>query len=301
MRRAVALLPTLAAVAVLVVVCASRADDLASALDRVDAWVFTLACLLHLVVVVVRTEAWRLTLAAIGRTPPRAAAHWASAIGFMAGIVQGHAALPARMTVARRIAPDSTPALREMVLSDLPVYALEGCLLAALVPLAAVGRAGLPLWTLALAVVAAPGAVLALRLLHQRFASHRLAAGLAVLAHPGLRRRLLALSAAVVGLTFARIWIVLAAVGLPAGPGDAAVAYLAVTAVGQLPLGPAAAPAATLAVARGGGIAAAAAAGLVVSATSVAGVLAYLACTATLRPRGLSRRPLTSIARTRTR
>jgi Ca2+/Na+ antiporter len=300
-KRAVALLPALAAIAVLVVVCALRADDLAQALDRVQAWVFAAACGLHLLVVAVRAEAWRSTLAAIGRTPSRAAAHWASAIGFMAGIVEGHAALPTRMTVARQIAPDATPPLREMVLSDLPVYAIEGCLIAALVPLAAVAQGGLPVWALALLVVGAPAALVALRLLHQRFASHPLAAGLAVLADTGLRRRLLVLAAAVVGLTFARIWIVLAAVGLPAAPADAALAYIAVTAVGQLPLGPAAGPAATLAVASGAGVAAAAAAGLVVSASSCAGVLAYLACTATVRPRGASRRPFTSIARTRTR
>jgi hypothetical protein len=301
MKRAVATLPALVAISVMVIICALRADDLSQALERVPAWVFAAGCCLHLLVVAVRAEAWRLTLAAIGRTPTRAAAHWASAIGFMAGIVEGHAALPTRMAVARRIAPDDTPPLRAMVLSDLPVYALEGCLIAALVPLAAVAQGGLPLWTLGLMVLGAPAALVALRVLHERFGSHPLAAGLAVLAHTGLRRRLLLLSAAVVGLTFARIWIVLAAVGLPAAPADAALAYIAVTAVGQLPLGPAVGPAATLAVASGSGVAPAAAAGLVVSASSCAGVVAYLACTATVRPRGASRRPLTSIARTRTR
>lgn len=64
-----------------------------------------------------------------------------------------------------------------------------------------------------------------------------------------------------------------------------AVAYIAVTLVGQLPLGPATGPAATLAVASSSGVAAAAAAGLVISTASIAGVLLYLAATAAIRPR----------------
>jgi uncharacterized membrane protein YbhN (UPF0104 family) len=299
--RLAALLPPIAAIALVGAVCVMHSDDLGHALDRVPTWVFVLATVLHLLVVTVRTQAWRVTLAGIGRTPPWRAAHWASAVGFLAGIVEGHAALPARMAVARRVAPADTPPLRQMVLSDVPVYALEACLIATLVPIAAAHGAGLPAWSAAAVVIVAPTVVLILRLAHQRFSRHPLAAGLAVLGRPGLRGRLVTLSAIVVGVTFARVWLILDAVGLPAGPADAAVAYVAVTLVGQLPLGPATGPAATLAVASGSGVAAAAAAGLVVSATSIAGVLAYLACTAIVRPRTFSRRPSTSIARTRTR
>jgi uncharacterized membrane protein YbhN (UPF0104 family) len=270
-------------------VCATHADDLGQALRRVPLAVFVITGLLHVLVVVVRTEAWRVTLRAIGPTPPVPAAHWASAIGFAAGIVEGHAALPARMAVARRVAPESTPELRQMILSDLPVYALEACLVAALVPLATLHGADFPWWAIVLVLAAAPASVLVLRLLHQRFALSRYAAGLAVLGKPGMRSRLLALSAVVVGLTFARVWIILAAVGLPASVADAATAYLAVTLVGQLPLGPATGAAATLAVASSAGVANAAAAGLVISVTSTVAVLVYLACTAIVRPRSPAR------------
>lgn len=285
MKRAAALAAPLAALTLVAVVVAAHGRQVQSALDRVDWRVFVAAIALHLAVLCARTEAWRLTLAALGRVPPLRAAHWASAIGFAAGILEGHAALPARMAVARRVAPASTPSLREMLLSDLPVYALEACLLAMLVPLAMVHGVGLPGWTAGLALVTPPASVLGLRLLHQRFENHRLAAGLAVLGKPGLRVRLLAMTTVVVTLTFIRVWITLAAVGLPAGPDDAAVAYVAVTLIGQLPLGPATGPAATLAVASGSGVAAAAAAGLVISAASVAGVLVYLAVMAVIRPR----------------
>lgn len=279
MRRAGTLILPLASIALVAVVCAGHADDLGHALANVAIWVFAAGVAVHLGVLAVRTEAWRVTLAATGTTPPRPAVHRASAIGFLAGIVEGHAALPARMTVARRIAPAETPPMREMMLSDVPVYGLEACILVTLLPLAAARGIGLPAWTAALAIVAAPGSVLGLRLLHQRFASHRLAGGLAVLGRPDLRGRLLLLAAAVVALTFVRIWIILAATGLPAGPDDAAVVYVAVTIIGQLPLGPATGPAATLAVTSGSGVADAAAAGLVISATSIAGVLGYCAVT----------------------
>jgi hypothetical protein len=235
-------------------------------------------------VLIVRTEAWRLTLAATGRKPEVRAAHWASAIGFAAGIVEGHAALPARMATARKVAPDSTPPFAAMVLSDVPVYALELCLIIALVPLAATAEADVPTWALAAMAVLPPLSVLALRALYQRFESHRLAAGLAVLAQPSRRSSLFALAAAIVALTFVRVWLTLWAVGLPSGPGHAALAYIAVTLVGQLPLGPAVGPAATLAVAAGSGVAKATAAGLVISATSVAAVLVYLAVTSVIRP-----------------
>ena len=284
MKRAAASIPPLVAVGLVAVVCAQHADDLSGALERVDPWIFTLAVALHLCAVTVRTEAWRVTLAAAGRVPRRTVSHWASALGFLAGIVEGHAALPTRMAVARRIAPADTPPLREMLLSDLPIYALETCLLATLLPIAVIGGVGLPAWTAAAVLVAAPAGVLGLRLLYQRFESHRLAAGLAVLARPGLRGRLLLMAGAIVALTFVRVWIALAAVGLPDGLEDAAIAYVAVTVVGQLPIGPASGPAATLAIASGSGVATAAAAGLVISASSIAAVLVYVVATAVGRP-----------------
>lgn len=281
-RLGASLLP-LIAVAAVVFICISNADDLATALDRVPVWVFGAATAAHLVVVVVRTEAWRVTLEAVGAVPPPGPAHWASAIGFLAGLVEGHAALPTRMAMARRAAPADTPGLREMALSDLPVYTIEACLLVLLVPIAALQWPGLPAWAVALAVLAPPATVVGLRLAHQRFGSHPLAAGLAVLGRRDLRARLTVQATALVVLTFVRIWLILWAVGLPSSAGDAAVAYVAVTFAGQLPLGPATGPAATLAVASSSGVAQAAAAGLVISATSIVAVLVYAAAATVFR------------------
>jgi hypothetical protein len=274
-KRLVPLALALAGMGLVAAVCIRHGPELATAFARIDAEIFALATGLHFTVVVIRTEAWRLTLAAIGRRPPARVAHWASGLGFLAGTLEGHAALPARMAVARRLAPDATPGLREMLLSDIPVYALELCFVAALLPLAASRIDGLGWWPVVL-VGAAPLAALAgLRILQQRLGRQPLAAGLAVLAAPAMRAQLAGLAALLVVLTFARIWLLITAVRLPHSVSDAAVAYIAVTLAGQLPLGPASGPAGMVAAAGHSGVGPAAAAGLAIGATSVAAVLAY--------------------------
>jgi hypothetical protein len=275
-RRALPLVIGAAVSALLTVVCLRHGADLARALRRVPPIAFAVATLLHLVVVGIRTEAWRLTLAALGSRPPLAVAHWASAVGFLAGTVEGHAILPARMAVARKLAPADVPGLRQMLLSDVPVFAIECCLIAALLPLAATRIDGAPGWSVLLAPVGAVGAVLGLRLLHKRLSASPLAGGLKILATPGLRVRLAALAAAIVALTYVRVWILIGAVGMANGPADAAVAYVAVTLAGQLPIGPAAGPAGMVVIAGEGALAKAAAAGLAISATSIGAVILYL-------------------------
>jgi len=104
--------------------------------------------------------------------------------------------------------------------------------------------------------------LLAMRLGHARLAHHQLAAGFAVLGERSVRPRLLAFVTAVVGLTVLRVWLLAAACGLPHGPMDAALLYLAVSVIGLLPIGPASSPAATIAVSgSAAGVGAAGAAG----------------------------------------
>jgi hypothetical protein len=61
---------------------------------------------LHLASLLARSEAWRLSLgAAAGVRMPRAAVHGANAGAFVAGSLQAHAALPARVALLRRLVP----------------------------------------------------------------------------------------------------------------------------------------------------------------------------------------------------
>jgi hypothetical protein len=265
------------ATAAATVVLLRNGSEIGPALDRIPLAVFVLAVGLHGLMLLARTEAWRLvlTVAAEGRAPPRVPAHAASAVGFIVGAVETPAALPVRMALLRRLSPNGAPSVRAMAFGDMPVFALEG-VFAALLLVPAAPALGLPWWSGPLAIALMAAIVLAMRLGHARMAHHPLAAGFAVLGERSVRPRLLALVSAVVGLTILRVWLLAAACGLPHGPMDAALLYLAVSVIGLLPIGPASSPAATIAVSgSAAGVGAAGAAGLAVSASSILAVLVY--------------------------
>jgi hypothetical protein len=245
--------------------CISRGDEVEGALRSVPAWAFALMAGLHVVTLGARSEAWRLALAAVeDRVPPRRAVHAANAGAFVAGAVASHGALPVRVVLMRRLAPDRAPRPAQIAVADAPIFLLELCLTALLL------------------VVVTPlaGALLAatlLALLAGRHACARLgmAQGLAVLGDARRRAGLLAWVSAITACGVARVAIALAACGVAAGPSEVGAAFGALGAFGLLPLGPSAPAGATVAVAGTGG--AALAAGLVLAATSIGAVLVYAA------------------------
>jgi hypothetical protein len=167
---------TLTAVGVgaLLVLCAMRRHDLAAAIDGVAPQALGALAALHLASLVARSEAWRLSLAALAGTPPsRAAIHGANAGAFVAGALQAHAALPARVALLRRLAPHQVPHPTHVAVADVPILLLEAAGAAAL--LAMTGTWWAPLAALA--------ALLAARLAAGRSATR----GLAILAD--VRRR----------------------------------------------------------------------------------------------------------------
>jgi hypothetical protein len=140
---------------------------------------------------------------------------------------------------------------------------------------------------------AAVGALVVARLAAGRKATR----GLAVLADVRRRAALTGLVTFIVCCGLLRIWVALSVVHLSASPAEVAVAFAMLGAFGLLPLGPSAPPGALLVVSGGAG---ALAAGLVLSATSITGVLVYaglLALVAIGPRRGL--RPCSSKARKR--
>jgi hypothetical protein len=269
---------TALATAVMVWLLASRWDDLVTALDRLPLQVFALAVALHLTVLVVRAEAWGVTLTATrGRGAPRRVLHAACAGGYLAGTVEIHVALPVRVAVMRRLAPDEAPGVQEMVLSDMPLFWFEVLIACAAGLVAASAVPGLPWWAPPLALVAAVGVVLVMRLAHKRFRHHRLAGGLAVLGTERLRWALALLSLAIAVSTMLRVWLLADACGLRVDAPELALLYVAIGALGLLPIGPASVPGATLAVAGGtAGVGAAGATGLAIAASTIAAVMVYV-------------------------
>jgi hypothetical protein len=263
------------AVAALVVLCWTHRHQLSEALKRLPLTVFAAAVGLHVLALSFRAEAWVVTLRAIdGRGAPRRVTHFASAGGFLAGTVSGHATLPLRMLLVRRLAPSDSPPLRDLIVADAPIYAIEATIAAALVPLAA-GALGIPWW----AALAAPlGGALVLLLLRRAhgFASRRgLVRGLAILETVKQRRRLVALVFVVSAATFTRMWLLLDFTGLPHGVDHATLLFVSAGVLSLLPLGPAAGPAAALLATGGDHVGAATAAGLGITGSGFAGVALY--------------------------
>lgn len=253
MRRALSFSVVLAAIALLAAICVTRKDDLATALDAVPPAAFVALVALHVLTLICRSEAWRLTL---GGQVARDAVHGANAGAFLAGSLESHTAMPARIALLMRLAPGSAPPALRIALADVPIFVLEVC--GTVLLLAASGR--WPWWvsTLAFAGVAT---VLAVR-------------------RPP--RALAGIVAAITLLGAARVLIALWATGLAHGPGDVAVVFAALGVFGLLPLGPSASPGATLAAAGSAGVGGALAAGLCISASSIAAVLVYAIAIAAL-------------------
>jgi hypothetical protein len=261
-------------IGVLVALCVARREDLLDVAAAVPPAALVGLAALHLLGLVARSEAWRLSLAAVaGRPPPRTVVHAANAAAFVAGSLQPHAALPARAALLRRLAPREAPPPGHVVVADLPIFLLE--VAGAAVLLAVTGA-----WW-------APPAALAALLVARAVAGRGATRGLAVLADVRRRAALAGLVGCVVACGLARVWVVLAVANLDASPAAAAAAFAALGVFGLLPLGPSA-PAGALLVVSGG--AGALAAGLALSATSIAAVLVYAAALALVRDRAQPRR-----------
>jgi hypothetical protein len=251
----------------------------------IGAHVATLAC---------RCEAWRLAVNAIGgEGASRANVHVASGAGFVAGAVQGASTAPVRALTLRRLSPASAPPLEHALVAEAPVVVVDAAITAVVLAFA-VGSASIaPPWVPPVAMLASLGALGGMRVAVCRSAEHRFAAGLRVLADPA---RLLWLTVLIAGTTafgLFRVWLALAGFGLPHDLASVSALFVALGIFGLLPIGSGATPAATLAVLGSADPAAAAAAGIALSGTSLAAVGTYGALV--LAAAALTRRPAWSV------
>jgi hypothetical protein len=231
---------TILGMGALAVACVLRRDALVDAVSAVPVAALLALAGLHLLSLFARSEAWRLSLAAVaGAPPPRVVVHTANAGAFVAGALQAHAAMPARVALLRRLAPGSTPHPAHVAVADVPIFLLEVAGAAALLALTDAW------WAPVAAVVLLVGARLA--------AGRRATRGLAVLADGRRRCALAGLVACVVACGLARVWVALAVTHLDASPAAAAAAFAALGVFGLLPLGPSAPPGALLVVSGGAG------------------------------------------------
>lgn len=276
-RRAISALVPAGAVALVAYLLVTRGAALGAALVAVPPWVLGAAVAAHLLTLVLRTEAWRTVLrGAGGGGAGHRAVHAANAGAFLAGTLQGQAALPTRVALLRRFAGEDAPAVSRIALGDAPIVLFEVCASAVLAAIGSTAVGLIPGWAPWAMLGGALAVLTALRYLHGRFRAHRLAAGLGVLADPPLRNRLALIVAGFTAMAFLRTLIVMAGFDLPTDPAHVCLVLFTMGAVGLLPLGVGTGPAAMVA-ALGGSttIVTATAAGMVVSAATVLAVLLY--------------------------
>jgi len=272
-RRVAAVGLPVVAFAVLVAVLLGRRETFVGALDAAPLWLLACAVALQLLALLARSEAWRLCVGAAGSTISRRGVFRASGIGGLAGILNGQVGIAARIAALRRSGPAQCPRVPTLVAAEVPIVAVEAAL-AALTSFTLLGPLGLPWWSAVLCVAAAAGALMALSALSRRRTTG-LWTGLAILRSLDGRSLIIGLVLIAVFSQIARNWLALHAIGVDASVFDAIAVLIALVVLSQLPLGPSVGAAAVVLILGANGVALAAAAGVLLSATGMAGTLCF--------------------------
>lgn len=275
-RSALSTLVPMGALATVAYLLLVRGHQLLAALLAVPPVVLVGAVAAHLLTLVLRTEAWRTVLGAAGtRGLGARAAHAANAGAFLAGTVQGQAAMPTRIALLRRFGGAEAAPVSRIALGDAPIVLFEICASAVLAAVGSTAVGGIPGWAPWAMLGGAIAALAVLRALYGRFREREIAAGLGVLADPAARNRLAAIVAGFTAMAFLRTLIVMAGFDLPVDPAHVCLVLFTMGAVGLLPLGVGTGPAAMVAALGTTNLVTATAAGTVVSAATVIAVVLY--------------------------
>jgi hypothetical protein len=275
-RRAVRAVVPAAVVALVGWIGVTRGPEVLAAITACPPWVIAGATVAHLLTLALRTEAWRTVLRGAGATRlDLGALHAANAGAFLAGTVQGHAAMPARIALLKRYGGKDSPDVAQIALGDAPIFMFEVCTTALLAAVASTAVPAIPDWAPWAMLAGAIAVLAALRLAYGRTRHRRVAAGLGVLADHELRARLALAVGAFTVMALLRTWIVLIGFGLPADPAHVCLVLFSMGTIGLLPIGVGTGPASTVAALGTTDLAAATAAGMVVSAATVLAVLIY--------------------------
>ena len=273
----------LAAAAILAWALAGRRDEFATALQAAPIWLLLVAAALQVVALVARSEAWHASVCAAGGCVERRRLLRAAGIGNLASVVNSQLGTAARIAILRRTAPDDAPRVPALIAAEVPIVSIEVAL-AALASFTLVGPLGLPWWLPLICLAAAGAAIAALgRLSGSRRECWK---GLAVLRSLRGRTRVLGLVLVAVFAQILRNWLMLHAVGVDASLFDATAVLIAMVSLSQLPIGPSVGAAAVVLILGAGGVAATAAAGVLLTATGTVGALGFAAWAALdrLRP-----------------
>ena len=274
-RTAVTVVGSVGTAAAIAVALAGHRDEFEHALSSVPLWLLAVAALLQIAALLARTEAWHLTIEAAGGRVERRVLYRASSVQVLGGVINGHLGVAARIAALRRSSPDVSPQVPTLIAAEFPIIAVEAAL-AALTSFTLIGPLGLP-WWLPLILLGVIGAASAgLRHLALR-KGRELWKGLAVLRSLRGGSRVVAFVLVAVFAQIFRNWMLLHGVGVDASFFDAIAVLIALVTLSQLPVGPSVGAAAAVLILGSDGVAAAAAAGVLLTVTGTAGGLCFAA------------------------
>lgn len=291
--------------ALLVWTLAGKGDEFKLALAAAPPLTLIVVAALQSVALVSRSEAWLICVRAAGGTVGRRRLYRAASVGYVGSVVNCQLGIAARIAALRRSAPDETPRLSALIGAEIPIGVIEAAL-AAIASFTLVGPLGLPWWSplIALAAVAAGSFTLGR---FGRTGKRSFWRGLSVMGNLRGHSQIVALLLLATFSQITRNWLVLHALGVDASVLDATAVLIAMVTLSQLPIGPTLGATATVVVLGPQGVAVAAAAGVLLTATGTIGALAYAAWAlldrfalprlAELRRTHTHRRALHSVAR----
>jgi hypothetical protein len=196
-------------------------------------------------------------------------------MGYLGSQINGQLGAAARIAALRRSSPTVSPQVPTLIAAEFPILAVEA-MLAALTSFTLVGPLGLPWWLpiIAVAVIAVVSAGMRRLALST---GRQLWRGLAIARSIGHGSRLIAFILVAVFAQIFRNWILLHAVGVHASLFDAIAVLIAVVSLSQLPIGPGVGAAAAVLILGRDGVAATAAAGVLLTVTGTLGGLCFAA------------------------
>jgi uncharacterized membrane protein YbhN (UPF0104 family) len=274
-RTAITIVGSVLSAAILGFVLAGRRDEFGEALSSASAWVLAATVLLQIVALLARSEAWHLTIEAAGGTVARRILYRASSMAILGSLLNAQVGMAARIAALRRSSPVVSPHVPTLIAAEFPILAIEATL-AALASFTLVGPLGLP-WWLPIIFVAVIG-TLSAGLRHLALREARvLWRGLTVLRQLRGGSRVVGFVLVAVFAQIFRNWMLLHAVGVDASFFDAIAVLIAVVSLSQLPVGPSVGAAAAVLILGSDGVAAAAAAGVLMTVTGTVGGLTFAA------------------------
>ena len=273
-RVGLSILGALVVTGVLAFALAGRGGQFIAALHTAPISLLVLAASLQIVALLARSEAWNVCVRAAGGTVSRRVLFRAAAVGYIASVINGSFGMAARIVSLRRAAPQTTPRVPALIAAEVPIITVEVALVA-IFSFTLVAPLGVPWWVPVTVVGLTAGVVAALRRVSQRRRTG-LWAGLAILRIPG-RSRLITFAVLAVCAQVARNWLMLHAIGVNISIFDSMALLIVMFTVGQLPIGPSTGPAAAVLILGANGVAAVAAAGVLLTVTGIAGSLCYAA------------------------